>query len=131
MAHEPVHNQNSAAAPSGAANASQLTAQLRRYDRTPFLDVLAQMLEHRPTPEALQRFADRDPGRWAAAVTSLARVAGFSERSEVAVDVTTDLSRLSDSQLEARLREGFARLRIEAIEAERAALVDNGSQADP
>ena len=84
--------------------ADQLRSALRSYDRTPFLDVLADWIECAPSIDSITRLAESHPEKFMVAVTSLSKVAGFSERRELAVDVTHNVKRMSDSQLEDRLR---------------------------
>lgn len=76
---------------------------LRKYDRSPFIEMLAHVMLHgRSTPEALQRFADQYPDRMANAIRNIAGLAGYTtDRSEVSVSLRLD--DMSDSQLEARL----------------------------
>lgn len=55
---------------------------LARYDRDPFRDVLSDALSAKPTIAAWKRWAKKDPGKYANSIASLAKAAGFAERSE-------------------------------------------------
>jgi len=82
----------------------ELRKALSRYDRQPFMDVLAAWLECAPEPEDVMTFARKKPDLYVNAVTSLARLAGFTEKREVEVNHTLRLGALSDSQLEDRAK---------------------------
>lgn len=98
------------------AVAAQLMTQLRRADVEPILARLADMLSCPPDVEALQEWSNRYPEKWAAAVTTLARLGGFHEKRELNIGVTMDLSRLSDSQLAERIKSEMAKLAGPALE---------------
>lgn len=86
--------------------ADQIRERLRKYDRTPFLDLLSAWLECAPTAEAITEFADRWPDRYAASLLSIGKIAGFAERRELTADLTVrKVEDLSDSQLEDHLRQ--------------------------
>ena len=88
----------------------KLHHQLSQYDRTPFLDLLSEWLQQSPSAEALAEFAERYPDKYVTAMASLARISGYTEKTvSLNLDVTMDLTQLSDSQLEDRLRELQAR----------------------
>lgn len=86
-------------------NLEELQAQLRLYDRSPFIDLLTEWLAQSPELEDIADLASKDPARWVKAVTEIAKIAGFSEKKEVHVGVHVDVRQLSDSQLEDRLRQ--------------------------
>lgn len=88
--------------------AEDLTAQLRRYDRSPFIDLLAYWLRCAPDMDAIELLAKKKPDVWVKALTDLARISGYSEKQEVTHTVRVD--QLSDSQLEDRARELASRL---------------------
>ena len=70
---------------------------LASMSRTPFRRVLAELLECKPTPEAVRRFADKYPDRWAQAVSMMAGLSGF-DRGVVEVNVF-NVKGLPDSDL--------------------------------
>ncbi len=86
----------------------ELTRQLRRYDRSPFIELLAFWLECAPDAEAVQLFAKRKPDLWVKAMTDLAKISGYTEKQETIHTIRTD--QLSDSQLEDRALELAKRL---------------------
>lgn len=77
--------------------------QLAAMSREPFRRLLAQLIGAAPTPEALRRFADKSPDRWAQALSILGGLAGY-ERGVVEVNIF-NIKGLSDSELMARLAE--------------------------
>src|SRR2546427_7006229 len=60
-----------------------LEKELVKTERAPFRRALQRVLGFRPTAEALQKFADKSPDKWAQAVTMLAGLAGGEEGGEV------------------------------------------------
>lgn len=70
---------------------------LATMSRTPFRKVLAELIEAKPTPEAVRRFADKYPDRWAQAVSMMAGMSGF-DRGVIEVNVF-NVKGLSDSEL--------------------------------
>jgi hypothetical protein len=84
-------------------------AELSRYSPAPFLRVLSDFLAGAPSPEAIRKFAQAYPDRWATAVKALSGVAGFST-DRLAVDVGVNLDSLSDSQLRDMLSTSLAKI---------------------
>jgi len=81
-------------------NASDIKAQLERYDRTPFVDLLTEMLRLFPDEASLQALAIKKPELYINSLISMARISGFTEKQEVQHNVTVNVNRMSDSQLE-------------------------------
>src|SRR5919106_2125185 len=92
--------------------ADQLRAKLRSYDRTPFIDLLALWMECTPDRTTLELFANKYPDRFVKAMIELGRLAGYADKMQVDVNLTTKVQSLSDSQLEDRLRQNAERLGI-------------------
>jgi hypothetical protein len=82
----------------------ELRGRLRQYDRAPFLDLLSHWLENAPSADAIEKLATRSPDKYISALTQLARIAGFTEKSEATVDINVHISQMSDSQLEDYIR---------------------------
>lgn len=83
----------------------QLRIRLRQYDRGPFLDLLALMLECAPTEADLQRLARSHPDRYINAIGQLARTGGFTDKTEVNHNVNVSVTQMSDSQIEDRIKQ--------------------------
>lgn len=81
----------------------EIFADLRRYDRTPFLRILADIMGCPPSLAALKLFADEHPDRWTFAVATLARVGGFTEKTEVVGNVHHHIHLMSDAELKQRI----------------------------
>lgn len=79
-------------------------------NRQPFLDVLEGWLRAAPKPENLENFANTHPDKWANSMVSLARIAGFTEKSEVQHNVAVTVKHMSDSQLEDELQKRLEEL---------------------
>jgi hypothetical protein len=95
----------------------QLRQMLHLYDRTPFLDLLAEWLECSPTQEDLQAFANKYPDRYASALKALGQLGGYTEKKEVSVnvDVYMQVKNMSDSQIEDELKRLGSELAIPLI----------------
>lgn len=74
---------------------------LASMSRSPFRKVLAELIEAKPTPEAVRRFADKYPDRWAQAVSMMAGLSGF-DRGVIELNVF-NIKGLSDIELMRRL----------------------------
>ena len=90
-------------------NGEDLRKKLQLYDRGPFMELLAMFMECTPSRDAIEKFADQYPDRFIGAMAQLSRIAGFTERTE-SVTLHLDVSQLSDSQLEDKMREMQARM---------------------
>ena len=87
-----------------------VAAALEARSREPFTDVLAQFMVAMPDPEAIKAFADKHPDRWAHAVATFGRLAGYHDKLRVDTSVAGAVSRMSDMELMQRLAEVQARL---------------------
>lgn len=85
-------------------NSVAVAKQLRRYDRSPFIDLLASWMECGPSADDIKMFAAKYPDRWAQSMRGLAAMAGYAERVEVDHNITVNIGRMSDSQLEDSIR---------------------------
>lgn len=90
----------------------QLRLKLQQYDRTPFIDLLAMWMECTPNPQTIMAFADKHPDRFINAMNSLGRLGGFAEKKEVDINLSAQVSRMSDSQVEDRFRDAAYKLGI-------------------
>jgi predicted ArsR family transcriptional regulator len=106
--------------------ADDLRTRLRQYDRTPFLTILQQFIESGPSDEAIERMAEKYPEKWVAALAQIARIGGFTEKTESTVNVNLQIGQMSDSQLEDSLRQEMLALGITDAEFE---VVDTQSNA--
>lgn len=82
--------------------ANDLRSALRRYDRSPFLDLLAAWMDCAPQPEDVISLASRKPDIWVKGLTDLAKMGGYTEKQEVIHSHRLD--QMSDSQLEDQMR---------------------------
>src|SRR6185437_7116968 len=112
----------------------QLRERLDRYTRDPFKDVLTQLLQVRPTPEAMFQWALEHPDKWASAVSVMAKLAGYADQQEINLNIT-DTTQMSDAQLLQRLVELRQRLSNAnadqlQLETKKEALVSQGPVSD-
>ena len=85
--------------------------ELGAFDRRPFREVLAELIQAKPTVEQIKAFAVRYPDKWAQAVTMFAGLAGY-EKGMVTLNVY-NVAQLSDVALLqeiAKGEEGMAKL---------------------
>ena len=93
-------------------NGDDLRTRLRQYDRTPFLTLLQQFIEQGPTDDAIAAMAEKWPDKWVGSLVQLARIAGFTEKTESTVNVNVHIADMSDSQLEDEIKREMAELGI-------------------
>ena len=86
-------------------DSEELLAEFSAYSRQPYVEILAEMVQCIPTPDALQDFADAHPDRWANAVSTMGRLAGYHEKLEVYGNVNVDIRVMGDAQLMAKIKE--------------------------
>jgi len=96
-------------------NASDIKAQLERYDRTPFVDLLTEMLRLFPDEASLQALAIKKPELYINSLISMARISGFTEKQEVQHSVTVNVNRMSDSQLEDHAKALLKEMQLQAM----------------
>lgn len=84
---------------------AELIEEFKLYNRTPFMEILADLIQAAPTIEAIQKFAEEHPDRWAGAVKTLANLSGFHDKREIVGNINVTIGDLSDSQLQDRLAE--------------------------
>lgn len=83
--------------------ADELRMKLRHYNRDPFLELLHHWIVNSPSAEDIEKLAKRSPDKYISAITQLARIAGYTEKTEATVDVNINVTKMSDSQLEDEL----------------------------
>ena len=92
-------------APPPQLDGDRIAAELEVLSRAPFVELLADLLEARPSPEALKAFTARHPDRWAQATVMLARLAGYHDKLKVDGSLAVQVSLMSDAELLDRLAE--------------------------
>lgn len=101
-----------------AFTGDEIRKRLQAYDRTPFLDLLAIMLECSPSADAITRMAEKTPDKYIAALSQLARTSGFTDKTEQTHTINLNIGTMSDSQLEDRARAIASQLQLPAPVAE-------------
>ncbi len=87
--------------PSNKVDQLTTSQRLANMSRSPFMDKLAQALDHGPSDEAITAIANRNPDRYAQYVAIFARLAGYSDKLEV--ESTVSINSMSDAELETEL----------------------------
>jgi hypothetical protein len=90
-------------------NVNEVRAALDQHSRDPFKALLSEVLGSAPTPEAVYALAQRNPDRYGQLLAIVARLAGYSDKVEVAATVTAKLDQMSDAELEQRISELHAK----------------------
>lgn len=99
-------------------NADDIKAQLERYDRTPFIDLLTNMVMLFPTDASLRAMATKKPDAYINSMIALARIAGFTEKQEMTHNININVAKMSDSQLEDHLKRLMHDNGMQVIEGE-------------
>lgn len=86
---------------------------LRRYSREPFQDILTELTSALPDFERLREWAEEHPDRFFSSLQAVARLAGFHEKVELDATLNLDVSKMSDSQLEALLAQKLQALEVQ------------------
>ena len=84
-----------------------------------FLDPLKTLMVHGPKPAAIAAWAQNNPGDWARTLSVMARLAGWSEKSEVLhkhKGVIGHIHAMSDAELLAEARNSLGSFDVLAIE---------------
>lgn len=97
-------------------DADRVAAQLRNYDRAPFMDLLNKWIEHSPNEKDLKLLAEQKPHMYINAMASLARMAGFTEKKEINVTGSIDFHAMGDSQLEDELAKRLSDIGMKVID---------------
>lgn len=87
-----------------------------RLDRQPFREELANFLNASPTPDAIRRFAEKSPDRWANAISALARAAGYADNNiaiKAEQNIYLQIQGKSDAELMVWLENTFYALGLE------------------
>jgi hypothetical protein len=84
-------------------NSDEMLTQFRRYSREPFMDILSMFMEGKPDPLSIKRFASENPDKWANAVGTIARLAGYHDKLEIEQNINIQISQLGDADLLALL----------------------------
>jgi hypothetical protein len=112
--------------PTADETKARLIAQLAGYDRQPFIEQLAEIMFNGPRAEDWRKFARKAPDRWAASLATMAKLAGFTEKTEN-VHLHSHLHaimHMSDVDLHARLRELTHALEAPSSDSASSAIVD-------
>lgn len=106
-----------------AFNAADIRNALARYDRGPFLELLAKMVELFPDETSLKALAMKKPELFISSMIAMARISGFTEKQEVFHEHTVNVHKMSDSQIEDHVallagQLGFKTIDITPVSAE-------------
>lgn len=95
----------------------EMRAKLARYDRSPYTDFLALVMQTLPSFEALKELAEKDPYKHAKVVATHTQLAGYVvEKKEV--QHTVSFEHMSDLELLAYVQAQRKAIPLQPIEAE-------------
>mgnify|MGYP003139303123 CR=1 FL=1 len=96
-------------------DAGEVRDHLESYSRRPFIEILDYIMGIVPNEMSLQEFADKHPDRWASAISTFAKISGFTEKTEVIGNINVNIHQMGDAQIQDRL----AQLKAELIEMDK------------
>ena len=84
---------------------------LMARSREPFVEELKRILEAGPSDKALRQFAAQHPDRWSQMISTMARLAGYTDKTEsLELNFYLDLRNKSDMEVEQALEVELKRL---------------------
>ena len=83
----------------------EVRAHLEAYSRLPFIEILDYLMGIVPNEMSLQEFADKHPDRWAASISTFAKMSGFTEKTEITGNINVSIHQMGDAQIQDRLQE--------------------------
>jgi hypothetical protein len=90
---------------------TEILDHLERLNRTPFRDILAEALGCAPNAKAMRKYFNRFPDRFAQTITQFAKLAGYSEKTEInQTNIYAIIAGASDAELMARLTKALETL---------------------
>ena len=111
----------------------KLRERIGAYSVEPFADAIAYLLGSRPDQKSLQDWANKNPDKWANAISIFSKLYGFAEYKVIDHNHHFDPTKLSDMELKARLaalRENLTPL-IEANPVESNIVVEETHKKTP
>lgn len=72
--------------------------------REPFREVMAELLEARPTVAQIRKFARERPDKWAHCLSIVGRLSGYGDRVEHEHNFNVRVMQMSDAEVELELR---------------------------
>lgn len=88
----------------------ELREQFKVYSREPFIEVLSFMMRCAPDQKSMEAFAREYPDRWASAIRTFSRLAGYHDKLDISHNIAVDISQMGDAQLLQKLEEVRAQL---------------------
>lgn len=83
----------------------KLRERIGAYSVEPFADAIAFLLGCRPDTKAVTEWANKNPDKWANAISILSKLYGFAEYKVIDHNHHFDITKLSDMELQAKLTE--------------------------
>lgn len=84
----------------------EIIDQLEVLSAEPFVQILADFVEARPSVEAIKAFAEKSPDRWSQGLTISGRLAGYKSDAQITVNnLLVNLSSMSDAEVQLALEQ--------------------------
>lgn len=80
-------------------DAADLLNEFTNFSRQPFTEVLTELIGAVPSPMAIKDFAEDHPDRWANAIATMSRLAGYHDKLEITGNIAVDIHNMGDAQL--------------------------------
>lgn len=84
---------------------SDVRQKLDSLSREPFRDFLSLLLGAHPTEQNILDFANKNPDKWATAVSMFSKLTGYREEIDVNMNIYAQVHHMSDMDLEHQLRD--------------------------
>ena len=76
-----------------------LLREFASYNRGPFVEILAELMQCVPEPKQLQEFANKHPDRWANAIGTISRLSGYHDKLEIKGNIFLEVHSMGDAEL--------------------------------
>lgn len=87
------------------SDALAIRAEIEVLSRNPFRDILSELVECLPDLERIKEWAKEDPGKLIHSISKITPLAGYKEQVTHEHNTLVQIGMMSDSQLDAKLRE--------------------------
>lgn len=78
----------------------KILAQFQMKSREPFQELLATILQCKPSVEALKAHAEKSPDRWSQTLSIVAKLAGYNDKLEIEGSLVARAVSMSDAELD-------------------------------
>lgn len=84
---------------------AKLRQAIGSYSVEPFADVIAFLMRTRPSQQALEEWVDKNPDKWANAISMFSKLYGFAEHRVIDINHNFNVGAMSDAEILQKLEE--------------------------